>query len=67
MNVFGKELVHLVKTNHPTDVIEFFKSTFEQPLQNDLLGNPKIPAEEIRHKLQQIEKIKSVLLNLAQK
>lgn len=43
---------------------EFFENTFLQPLSIELDGKDEIPAETIRHKRQQTQKIKNYLLTL---
>lgn len=67
MNQFQIDFPQFLKGYSEKDIREFFLSSFIEPLVQQLLGDPKIPAEEIRQKLKQTQHIEQTLINLSKK
>lgn len=44
------------------EITQFFEQKFLVPLNSELDGNEKVPAETIRHQRQQTNKIRNILL-----
>lgn len=61
---FKKALANLVLECGKTEVEDFFNQHFLNPLITQLSADPEIPAEEIRQKIVQTQKIKNFILTL---
>lgn len=67
MNLFSELLKEAVQQCSPPDIEQFFEEHFLRPLNTALEIDEKIPAEIIRAKRQQTQKIKIYLLTLGKK
>lgn len=67
MNQFSELLKEAVQQCSPQDVEQFFEEHFLRPLNTALETDEKTPAETIRAKRQQTQKIKNFLLTLGKK
>lgn len=61
---FERDLHRLVLEHGKPTVEDFFNKNFLNPLITQLSANPEIPAEELRQKIVQTQKIKNFILTL---